>query len=166
MTSSANKIFGVQSMSEVNSPAHYNQGGIECVDAIQAELTPDEFRGFLKGNITKHLWRERHKGGAVSIAKAKWYLDRLIGLIPDSPPASIAQAQPLDPNRVPTDEDAKSRPWVMGWDRDKHADNPQGPEQLVCVRGDDEYPFVTTRTSWRHCRFATDAEIAGLADAS
>ena len=33
----------------VNEPPHYNQAGIECIDAIQAALTPEEFRGYCKG---------------------------------------------------------------------------------------------------------------------
>ena len=63
----------------VNHPEHYRQGEIECIDAIAAALTPDEFRGYCKGNILKYVWRERHKGGAQSLMKARWYLDRLIG---------------------------------------------------------------------------------------
>lgn len=45
--------------------------------ADRAALTPDEFRGFLKGNGIKYLWRCNHKGGAEDVAKAKWYLERL-----------------------------------------------------------------------------------------
>jgi hypothetical protein len=63
----------------VNHPDHYRQGEIECIDAIQAALTPDEFRGYCKGNILKYVWRERHKGSLESLKKARWYLDRLIG---------------------------------------------------------------------------------------
>lgn len=62
---------------EVNEPPHYKQGGIECIDAIEAALTPEEFRGYCKGNALKYVWRERHKGGGTSLRKAAWYLDRL-----------------------------------------------------------------------------------------
>ncbi len=62
----------------VNSPPHYTQGGIECIDALQAALTPEEYRGALKANVIKYLWRERHKGGVESLRKAAWYLNRLI----------------------------------------------------------------------------------------
>ena len=60
----------------VSSPPHYRQGGIECIDAIQAALTPEEFRGFCKGNALKYIWRERHKG-IDSLLKAAWYLAKL-----------------------------------------------------------------------------------------
>ena len=61
----------------VNRPAHYTAGGIECIDAIEAALTPEEFRGYCKGNAIKYTWRERHKGAEESLAKATWYLNRL-----------------------------------------------------------------------------------------
>jgi hypothetical protein len=64
----------------VNSPAHYqSENGVECIDAIQAALTAEEYRGYLKGNILKYTWRERIKGGKESLQKARWYLNRLLG---------------------------------------------------------------------------------------
>ena len=63
---------------EVNHPSHYTDGTIECIEAIEAELTPEEYRGYLKGNIAKYIWRERSKGGITSLKKAQWYLDRLV----------------------------------------------------------------------------------------
>ncbi len=61
----------------VNHPPHYKAGGIECIDAIQAALTPEEFRGYCKGNALKYTWREKHKGGQEDLKKADWYLKRL-----------------------------------------------------------------------------------------
>ena len=62
----------------VNHPAHYTDGGIECIEAIEAQLTPEEYRGYLKGNVAKYVWREQHKGGIESLKKAQWYLLRLV----------------------------------------------------------------------------------------
>lgn len=61
----------------VNHPAHYTQGGIECIDAIRAALTEEEFRGFCKGNLIKYAWRERHKGGNESLRKGEFYSRQL-----------------------------------------------------------------------------------------
>lgn len=59
----------------VNNPAHYQSAnGLECIDAIRAALTPEEFRGYCKGAALKYIWRERLKGGDESVAKAAWYL--------------------------------------------------------------------------------------------
>ena len=63
----------------VDRPMHYAAGTIECIDAIEAQLSAEEFRGYLKGNIIKYLWREKHKGGIESLKKAKWYLNKLLG---------------------------------------------------------------------------------------
>lgn len=64
-------------MENVNHPDHYNAGGIECIDAIHAALTPEEFRGFCKGNALKYVWREGMKGGSEDLRKAAWYLGHL-----------------------------------------------------------------------------------------
>lgn len=62
----------------VNHPSHYTTGAVECIDAIESALTPDEYRGYLKGNILKYTWRERTKGGDESMRKAEWYLARML----------------------------------------------------------------------------------------
>ena len=62
----------------VNHPVHYNTGKIEVINIIEDQLTPDEFRGYIKGNILKYITRERHKNGLEDLKKARWYLDRLI----------------------------------------------------------------------------------------
>lgn len=62
----------------INNPPHYTQGGIECIDAIQSALSPEEFRGFLRANVIKYVWRCEHKGGCEDLRKAEWYLKRLI----------------------------------------------------------------------------------------
>lgn len=53
---------------------HYRQGDIECIDAIRAALTDEEWRGYCKGNVLKYTWREKHKGGDGSLLKAQDYL--------------------------------------------------------------------------------------------
>lgn len=60
----------------INNPPHYTKGHIECIDAIQAALTPEEFRGYCKGNAIKYCWRELHKGQDESLKKAVWYIEK------------------------------------------------------------------------------------------
>lgn len=63
----------------INHPLHYTQGSIECIDAIEAALSTEEFEGFLKGQIIKYVWRARHKGTPrIDLEKANWYLTKLI----------------------------------------------------------------------------------------
>ena len=49
----------------VNSPPHYNRKNIEAIQAIEASMEPEEFCGYLKGNILKYLWRYKYKGNPV-----------------------------------------------------------------------------------------------------
>jgi len=62
----------------VNNPAHYGNGSIECIDYIQDFLNPDEFQGYLRGNIAKYLHRWPYKNGVEDLKKAQWYLNKLI----------------------------------------------------------------------------------------
>jgi len=61
----------------VNNPPHYNQGLIECIDAIRAMLSHEEFIGYLRGNSLKYRWRFRYKNGVQDLEKAEWYENRL-----------------------------------------------------------------------------------------
>lgn len=60
----------------VNSPPHYTKGGIETIDFIKAKLSPEEYRGYLRGNLLKYASRMGAKGED-DAGKAAWYADRL-----------------------------------------------------------------------------------------
>ena len=66
----------------VNHPNHYKSegvSGIECIDAIQAALTEEEFQGFCKGNNIKYTWRSNRKHDVdTNIKKAIWYMNKLL----------------------------------------------------------------------------------------
>ena len=63
----------------VNNPQHYNSGNIECIEAIQESMSVEAYKGYLKGNTMKYLWRYDYKGKASEdLEKAGWYLNRLI----------------------------------------------------------------------------------------
>ena len=64
-------------MDLVNNPSHYNQAGVEAIDAIRA-ATGEGFEYYLQGNILKYLWRYRYKNGVEDLKKAEWYLKVLI----------------------------------------------------------------------------------------
>ena len=62
----------------VNHPAHYTAGRVECIDALAAatvELTGIE--AVCTANAIKYLWRWKRKNGVEDIEKAIWYLGRL-----------------------------------------------------------------------------------------
>lgn len=59
---------------KIKQPSHYVHGDMECIDAIRAALTPEEFRGYCKGNVMKYVWREHGKGGNEDLGKAGQYI--------------------------------------------------------------------------------------------
>ena len=67
----------------VNHPKHYNESGIECIDALEAMLGYG-FESYLQGNIVKYLWRYKYQNGSEDLKKAQWYLNKLIGVIDES----------------------------------------------------------------------------------
>lgn len=69
----------------VSHPSHYTQGGIECIEAIKASMTKEEFHGYLKGNAMKYLWRYKQKGKPdEDLKKSNWYLNRLFEELGDA----------------------------------------------------------------------------------
>ena len=68
----------------VNNPLHYNRKGIECITAIEASMSEEEFKGYLKGNAMKYLWRYRYKNNAVQdLEKCMWYTAKLKETVDD-----------------------------------------------------------------------------------
>ena len=63
----------------VNKPDHYNKGAIEAIQGIKASMPDHEFRGYLKGNCLKYLWRYDYKGTPLQdLKKTQVYLGWLI----------------------------------------------------------------------------------------
>ncbi len=70
---------GVSPDDAVQHPSHYTQGKIECIDAIESALSPEEFAGFCKGSSIQYEWRAKHKGNPKQdIEKSIWYLNRYL----------------------------------------------------------------------------------------
>lgn len=77
------KLWNSQ-LDEVNHPTHYNNGKVECIEAIEAASTKEEFEGYLRGNVLKYVWRFRYKDNIKDLRKARWYLDKLIEQVNDN----------------------------------------------------------------------------------
>ena len=60
----------------VNNPTHYT-GEVECIEAIKSSMSNESFKGYLKGNIIKYIWRYERKNGTEDLLKAEWYNNRL-----------------------------------------------------------------------------------------
>lgn len=56
---------------------HYTTMDIQPWEVMESVLTPDEFVGFLKGNVIKYAMRAGRKEGTDDAAKAKHYARKL-----------------------------------------------------------------------------------------
>ena len=67
----------------VTRPQHYNEGKIQCIDAIESACTGlTGFEGLCTGTAIKYIWRWKKKEKpAEDIRKAIWYLNRLLETI-------------------------------------------------------------------------------------
>ena len=65
----------------VNHPSHYKlANGMESIDVIRAVLSPEEYKGWCKGNALKYQFRAGKKDPAKEsedYRKAQWFLNEL-----------------------------------------------------------------------------------------
>jgi hypothetical protein len=59
------------------SGSHYKDMPIQPWALMEAVLTPEEFRGFLKGNIIKYSMRAGRKEDSDDAGKAQHYMQKL-----------------------------------------------------------------------------------------
>jgi hypothetical protein len=79
-------------MSQVGG-SHYKDLKITPWDALESWLSPEEFRGFLKGNAVKYLARAGKKRDALEdIRKARHYLEKLEEMM--TPPSDSSWTEP------------------------------------------------------------------------
>lgn len=60
--------------------SYYDVGGINTMDYIKSKLSPEEFRGYIKGNVIKYMSRAGYKDPTAVVedmVKARWYLEQL-----------------------------------------------------------------------------------------
>lgn len=73
----------VEPADNVNHPRHYqSKSGLETIDVIEA-FTEGLVGGEATntGNVLKYMCRWKSKNGLEDLKKARWYLDRLIGIV-------------------------------------------------------------------------------------
>ena len=60
--------------------AHYQQGPIECIDAMHAAFGPAQMSIFCRINAMKYLWRADHHAGGVAenLEKAVYYVKKAL----------------------------------------------------------------------------------------
>lgn len=87
------------SIEEVSHVKHYNQGNIECIDAMISAFGVKNVKTFCRINAFKYLWRSEQKNGEEDIKKAIWYLTKLLNLNENKTEAAVEVAE----NKLETD---------------------------------------------------------------
>lgn len=84
-TSEIAVIFEVEALSALDVQVdgdHYKKlGAYQPWEVLRRWLTPEEFRGYMKGTAIAYLAREQDKGGMVDIQKAGHTLQGLVELL-------------------------------------------------------------------------------------
>ena len=106
---------------------HYKSlGAFQPWDVLRAWLTPEEYRGWMKGNAIVYLAREQQKGGDQDIGKAAHTLQKLLEELDASKPSpdlkqcdpvaeEIVEAMRRDATRVQRPLYDRSTPgWIEG----------------------------------------------------
>lgn len=62
----------------IDKQEHYTANGIQPIELMRQNFTPEAFQGFLEGNIIKYVLRHRRKNGVEDLRKAMTYLTWLI----------------------------------------------------------------------------------------
>jgi len=63
----------------INHPSHYTDRDIECWDWYRMVMTHEEFRGAMKNNVLKYIYRAGKKHTIIEdLEKARAYIDRWI----------------------------------------------------------------------------------------
>ena len=71
-----------EALDVVNHPQHYNNGKIECIDAIESAVAGlMGFEAVCTGHIMRYIWRWKFKNGLEDLKKCRYYLDKLINKI-------------------------------------------------------------------------------------
>lgn len=79
----------------VNSPKHYAAGKVECIDAIEAAtVNLSGIEAVCTANALKYLWRWKQKNGKEDLAKARWYIERLLSRQDCSETVKIIEVTP------------------------------------------------------------------------
>ena len=80
--SNANKKY-MADTDKTNEPKYYDnhyQGSIQPIETMQANMSPEAFQGFLRGNIIKYACRFENKGGREDLEKVIHYAELLIDI--------------------------------------------------------------------------------------
>jgi hypothetical protein len=65
---------------DVKNQQHYTAQAVQPIEYMEITMTPEQYEGYLLGNVIKYISRYRHKNG---LRKAKVYMGWLVDHVAD-----------------------------------------------------------------------------------
>ena len=68
---------------DVKNQQHYAQT-VQPIEYMEITMTPEQYEGYLLGNVIKYISRYRHKNGIEDLLKGKVYISWLVDHVSDT----------------------------------------------------------------------------------
>ena len=69
---------------DVEHQEHYTAQTVQPIQYMKVTMSPEQFEGFLLGNLIKYISRYRHRNGLEDLRKAKVYMGWLVDHVADT----------------------------------------------------------------------------------
>ena len=69
---------------DVKRQPHYMQSAVQPIEYMELTMTPEQYEGYLLGNVIKYVSRYRHKNGLEDLRKAEVYMGWLVDHVSDN----------------------------------------------------------------------------------
>ena len=69
---------------DVRQQHHYTAQAVQPIEYMEITMTPEQYEGYLLGNVIKYISRYRHKNGLEDLLKGKVYIAWLVDHVSDT----------------------------------------------------------------------------------
>ena len=69
---------------DVKNQQHYTAQAVQAIEYMEITMTPEQYEGYLLGNVIKYVSRYRGKNGLEDLRKAKVYMAWLVDHVADT----------------------------------------------------------------------------------
>ena len=69
---------------DVKNQQHYTAQTVQAIEYMEITMTPEQYEGYLLGNVIKYTSRYRAKNGLDDLRKAKVYMGWLVEHVADT----------------------------------------------------------------------------------
>ena len=69
---------------DVKNQQHYTAQAVQAIEYMEITMTPEQYEGYLLGNVIKYVSRYRGKNGLEDLRKAKVYMGWLVDHVADT----------------------------------------------------------------------------------